>query len=151
VKRGASKPRRSRNQQFPDYQANRADNCMTRASWKLVHVSMIPDVFGRGLPGTLNTLKMCASIDIFPTLCRLAGAAVPADRVIDGGDIFPLMSSDTARSPHEAIFAMSGPQLHVVRSGRWKLHVRVPAPGFQRLDAPRQRNGPTRADLTASR
>src|SRR5206468_5648904 len=34
-----------------------------------------------------------------------------------------------AKSPHEAIFAMSGPELRAIRSGRWKLHVRIPAPG----------------------
>ena len=78
--------------------------------------------------------EVCASIDVFPTLCKLAGAGMPVNSVIDGLDIFPLMTSDTARSPHEAIFAMSGPDLRVVRSGKWKLHVRIPAPGFQRLD-----------------
>ena len=40
--------------------------------------------------------------------------------------MFPLMTTADARSPHEAIFAMSGGQLHIVRSGRWKLHVRAP-------------------------
>ena len=78
--------------------------------------------------------EVCASIDVFPTLCALAGAAVPSDRVIDGKDLVPLMTSEAPRSPHEAIFAMSGPDLNIVRSGKWKLHVRRPAPGFERLD-----------------
>ena len=86
------------------------------------------------IPGGRINKEVCASIDVLPTLCGLAGAELPADRVIDGRDIFPLMTSETARTPHEAIFAMSGPDLHVVRSGKWKLHVRTPAPGFQRLD-----------------
>jgi arylsulfatase A-like enzyme len=80
--------------------------------------------------------EVCASIDLFPTLCNLAGVKLPAALTIDGRDIFPLMTSASARSPHEAIFAMSGPELRVVRSGKWKLHVRVPAPGFQPMDDP---------------
>ena len=35
--------------------------------------------------------------------------------------------------PHDAVFAMGGDQLRVVRSGRWKLHARLPRPGFRCL------------------
>ena len=52
---------------------------------------------------------------------------MPSDRPIDGKNIFPLMSKAGTKSPHDAMYAMSGPQLHVIRSGKWKLHVRVPA------------------------
>ncbi|HUT89385.1 MAG TPA: hypothetical protein VMY37_07810 [Thermoguttaceae bacterium] len=55
----------------------------------------------------------------------MAGADVPDDRVIDGLDILPLLTSDAA-SPHEALFSMTGPNLMTVRSGRWKLHVKPP-------------------------
>jgi uncharacterized sulfatase len=59
--------------------------------------------------------------------------SLPSDRPIDGKDIFPLLSSNTGKSPHEAILALGGPELKVVRSGKWKLHVRTPSPGFQYL------------------
>ena len=98
-----------------------------------IRVPLIARWPGRIPAGRVNR-EVCSSVDLFPTLCALAGAKPPAQTKIDGLDIFPLMTSDTAKSPHEAIFAMSGPELHVVRSGKWKLHVRVPAPGFQRLD-----------------
>ena len=65
-------------------------------------------------------------MDFLPTLLHLAGAKTPQDRVIDGRDIFPLMSRANAKSPHEGIFAMAGPQLRIIRSGKWKLHVRSP-------------------------
>ncbi len=71
-----------------------------------------------------------SSVDIFPTVCKLAGAKIPDDRVIDGLDIFPLMQSERAKSPHEAIFVMGGPLMRFVRSGKWKLHVR-PSQGAQ--------------------
>lgn len=86
------------------------------------------------IPGGRVNREVCASIDLFPTISRIAEAPLPADRPIDGKDIFPLLSTDTARSPHEAIFAMGGPELRVVRSGKWKLHVRTPAPGFAYMD-----------------
>jgi len=58
--------------------------------------------------------------DLFATALAAAGVPVPADRAIDGKDIFPLLTSG-AKSPHEAIFGMRGARLSVVRSGRWKL------------------------------
>jgi arylsulfatase A-like enzyme len=74
--------------------------------------------------------EVCASIDLFPTICNLAGVPAPKDRAIDGKDILPLLSGAVSKSPHEAIFAMGGQELRVVRSGKWKLHARVPQPGF---------------------
>ena len=89
-------------------------------------------------PGRIPAGRVCREvagvIDFFPTLVGLAGGKLPTDRVIDGKDIFPLMTTEGAKSPHEAIFAMSGPELRVVRSGRWKLHVRAPAPGGAYLE-----------------
>ena len=78
------------------------------------------------IPAGLVTKEVAASIDIFPTFAKLAGAPLPGDRTIDGRDILPLMTDPGARSPHEAIFAMSGGRLHIVRAGKWKLHVRAP-------------------------
>jgi uncharacterized sulfatase len=86
------------------------------------------------IPGGRVSRELCASVDLFPTICRLAQAAIPSGLTIDGKDIFPLLSSETAKSPHEAIFAMGGPELRVIRSGKWKLHVRTPSPGFRYMD-----------------
>ena len=80
------------------------------------------------IPAGLVCKEVCGTWDIFPTLCAQAGAKAPADRVIDGRDIFPLMTTRGARSPHEAIYCMQGEQLHVVRAGKWKLHVRSAGP-----------------------
>lgn len=107
---------------------------MKGATWDGgIRVPLIARWPGRIAPGRTNK-EVCASIDLFPTICGLAGAKLPENVTIDGRDIFPLMTSNGVRSPHEAIFAMSGPELRIIRSGKWKLHVRVPAPGFQRMD-----------------
>ena len=67
--------------------------------------------------------ELAATIDILPTLARLGGAKLPADRTIDGRDIWPLMSMQAgAKTPHEAYFYYWGQHLQAVRSGSWKLH-----------------------------
>lgn len=80
------------------------------------------------LPGTIPaghvSEEIAATLDIFPTVLKLAGIDLPQDRVIDGRDILPLWTS-AAKSPHEALFAQAA-QLMTVRSGPWKLHVRSP-------------------------
>jgi len=67
--------------------------------------------------------EMAATIDILPTLAKLAGAKLPADRTIDGKDIWPLISMRPGvTTPHEAYFYYWGQHLQAVRSGPWKLH-----------------------------
>ncbi|HEC03735.1 MAG TPA: arylsulfatase, partial [Phycisphaerales bacterium] len=66
--------------------------------------------------------EICGTIDVLPTIAKLAGAGVPTDRVIDGKNIWPLMAGRSgAKSPHEAYFYYKGTTLEAVRSGRWKL------------------------------
>ncbi len=72
------------------------------------------------------------TIDLLPTLAKLAGASAPADNVIDGRDIWPLLSNQRdAAAPHDAFYFYWGTELHAVRSGSWKLHVPHP---YQSLD-----------------
>ena len=66
--------------------------------------------------------EVCGTIDLLPTFAKLAGAEIPADRVIDGKDILLLMQGrPDAGSPHEAYFYYNGNNLQAVRSGKWKL------------------------------
>ena len=84
---------------------------------------------GRIPPGRVSA-EVLASIDVFPTIVRAAGGSLPADRLIDGADMMPLLEGRVPESPHEGVFAMGGRQLRLIRAGRWKLHVRAPQPGF---------------------
>ena len=58
-------------------------------------------------------------LDLLPTICKAAGAALPANRTLDGADALPMAVSG-ARSTHDAIYWSSGGQL-AVRRGPWKL------------------------------
>ena len=89
-----------------------------------IRVPMIARWPGK-IPAGRVSHEPAGTIDLLPTVLKLAGVELPEDRVIDGKDIMPLLTSDAA-SPHEALFAMSGPRLMTVRSGTWKLHVNAP-------------------------
>ncbi len=62
------------------------------------------------------------NIDIFPTLVGLAGLVGPSDRVIDGRDLWSLMSGKESASPHEALFFFHDKVIDAVRAGRWKYY-----------------------------
>ncbi len=76
------------------------------------------------IPAGTVCRELAATMDLLPTFVRLAGAEVPRDRIIDGRDIWPLMSAQPgATTPHEAYFYYWGKHLQAVRSGKWKLHL----------------------------
>ena len=94
-----------------------------------VRVPFIARWPGRIPKGTASA-EMAMTIDLLPTVARLAGAALPT-HAIDGRDVWPLLTrSEAAASPHEALYFYWGEELHAVRSGRWKLHLAHP---FQSL------------------
>jgi arylsulfatase A len=81
-------------------------------------------------PGVIPSGSVCteltSTIDILPTFARLAGAtgAIPTDRVIDGKDIWPLLTAEPgAKTPHEVFYYYYLDQLQCVRSGPWKLRL----------------------------
>ncbi len=59
-------------------------------------------------------------IDLFPTLLRLAGVGLPSDRVIDGSDIWPLLSGDTDGLPERPLYLFHEFDVEGVRVGDWK-------------------------------
>jgi arylsulfatase A-like enzyme len=70
------------------------------------------------IPAGSVTHEIGATIDILPTLAKLAGAQLPDDRIIDGNDISELLLGNPgARSPHDVLFYESDG----VRQGKWKL------------------------------
>ena len=78
-------------------------------------------------PGTIPAGRVChelaATIDFLPTFAKLAGTEPPSDRIIDGKDIWPLISGKRgAKTPHDAFFYYWGLNLQAMRSGKWKLH-----------------------------
>jgi arylsulfatase A-like enzyme len=77
-------------------------------------------------PGKIPAGSVCnepsMNFDFFPTFLRLAGLELPDDRIIDGKDIWGLLTGTEEKSPHEALFFFHHNELESVRSGKWKYH-----------------------------
>jgi arylsulfatase A len=68
--------------------------------------------------------EMCAMFDLLPTIAKMTGATMPADRIIDGRDISDLAcGTPGAKSPHDRFMYYNGNKMHGVRSGNWKLKI----------------------------
>ncbi len=66
--------------------------------------------------------EMSATIDLLPTFANLAGAKIPDDRIIDGKNIWPIISGKKgARSPHDIYYYYKGNRLESARQGKWKV------------------------------
>eukprot|EP00939_MAST-03C_sp_MAST-3C-sp1_P003176 g3176.t1 len=85
-------------------------------------------------PGTIppgsRSEEVVSSMDVLPTLARLAGVPLPKNRVIDGRDMLDILTKD-GKSKHDALFfyggatcddaaASKGPS--AVRFGSYKAH-----------------------------
>lgn len=90
-----------------------------------IRVPMIARWPGK-IPAGLVSHEAAGIVDIFPTVTRLADVDTSASKPLDGVNIWPWMVSRPDGSPHDALVAMQGPDLAIVRSGKWKLHVRSP-------------------------
>jgi arylsulfatase A-like enzyme len=78
-------------------------------------------------PGKIAPGSVCdavaGTIDLLPTAVTLAGGTVPAQPVIDGRDISPLLLGRSKQSAREAHYYFSGYNLQAVRQGPWKLAI----------------------------
>jgi arylsulfatase A len=84
------------------------------------------------IPAGVVIRQAAMTIDLLPTIAKLAGAETAKDRIIDGLDIWPLLANQrSAQSPHDALYFYWGRELHAVRSGKWKLHLPHP---YQHLE-----------------
>ena len=59
-------------------------------------------------PGTVATgqilTQTATTMDLYPTLVKLAGGNVPQDRVVDGVDIMPLLDGSSTAEPRDTFF-----------------------------------------------
>jgi arylsulfatase A-like enzyme len=65
--------------------------------------------------------EIVSLVDLFPTLAKLAGGAVPDDRVVDGLDQSAFLLGDTEQSARESVLFFSGRTLLAVKWRRFKI------------------------------
>lgn len=106
---------------------NHAGNCEPLRSAKTstyeggLRVPFIIRAPGKVPAGTTNDL-VTATIDLMPTIAKLAGAEMPDDRVIDGLDVSEIFHG-TQTELDRPYFFYQHQSLRAVRQGDWKLHL----------------------------
>ncbi|OVE75308.1 N-acetylgalactosamine-6-sulfatase [bacterium E08(2017)] len=79
------------------------------------------------IPEGKSSDEVTRSFDLYTTFARLAGADVPADRVVDGKDITPILHGEkNAKSHDNTFYYYDRTCLMAVREGDWKLQMPVP-------------------------
>ncbi|MDB4520441.1 sulfatase [Akkermansiaceae bacterium] len=75
------------------------------------------------IPAGTSTGALTSTIDLLPTLSAISGGKIPADRIIDGKNIWPILTGKSKAHPRDAFYYYQMDQLQAVRSGDWKLFV----------------------------
>jgi arylsulfatase A len=88
----------------------------------------------------VTTRELAVNLDLFPTSLALAGAALPADRVLDGSDMAPILFG-SGKSNRQTVFFYRDEQIYAVRKGAYKAHV-VTQPGYGSEPPMRQHDPP---------
>jgi arylsulfatase A-like enzyme len=73
------------------------------------------------IPAASVVDAVAGTIDLLPTIVTLAGGTVPAEPIIDGRDISPILLGNSKQSPREAHYYFKGYDLEAIRQGPWKL------------------------------
>lgn len=73
------------------------------------------------IPANSSCDAMATTMDLYPTLAGLAHQDLPKDRIIDGKNIWDLLSEKSKETPHKAFYYQQNGELAAVRSGNWKL------------------------------
>ncbi|MFN0018004.1 MAG: sulfatase [Pirellulaceae bacterium] len=76
----------------------------------------------RKIPAGSVCSELASTMDVLPTFAKLAGSSAPQDRIIDGHDIWPLLSGEKeVKSPTDRFYYYWNYGLDGVRAGKWKL------------------------------
>ena len=84
------------------------------------------------IPAGILLDELTSTMDLLPTVAKLAGGGIPQDRIVDGKDLLPLLTNQTKTSSHDFIFHYCGDQIHAVRYHPknsdvvWKAHLMTP-------------------------
>jgi arylsulfatase A-like enzyme len=76
------------------------------------------------IPAGTESDAITSMFDILPTCAALAGTKLPADRKLDGANIWPhLAGTPDAKPAHDTFFYYNGLRLNAVRNDDWKLQI----------------------------
>ena len=111
---------------------------------------------GRVPAGRIETESVLTAVDVLPTLCALAGAAVPGGHALDGEDVSDVFRGKSRPRGRPIFwqwrFRVSGYAIHhcpmlAIRDGRWKLLMNPDRSRVELYDIP---SDPSEVDNRAS-
>jgi arylsulfatase A-like enzyme len=104
-------------------------------------------------PGKIAPNSSCdavaGTIDLLPTCVSLAGGKLPAEPVIDGRDLSPILFGKSKESQREAHYYFSGYTLQAVRQGPWKLAIAPQIDAFDKTTTEDSKTNPRLYNLEA--
>uniref|UniRef100_Q01N83 Sulfatase n=1 Tax=Solibacter usitatus (strain Ellin6076) TaxID=234267 RepID=Q01N83_SOLUE len=74
------------------------------------------------IPSGIGCAGLATTMDLLPTLARLAGAQTPSNP-LDGVDIWPVLTGERAEVDRDVFLYFDAVYLQCARLGRWKLHL----------------------------
>lgn len=77
------------------------------------------------VPKGSTTDAPASTLDLYPTLLRLAGLEIDAKQELDGRDISALLLGQAPPAPAPFIYHGPNNRPQAVREGRWKLHIQT--------------------------
>ena len=91
-----------------------------RQTWEGgIRVPFVMQWKGRLAAGTADA-RPIIQLDVMPTALAAAGVAVRPEWKLDGVDLFPFLTGDVTREPHDALYWRLGAMM-AIRKGDWKL------------------------------
>lgn len=96
--------------------------------------------------GRIDDSSVISAVDFLPTLCKLAGAAVPADHALDGEDVGDIWKGTPRPRKNPLLwewrFRIAGEVYHhspmlAIRDGNWKLYLNPDRSRIELYDMPR--------------
>lgn len=88
----------------------------------------VPTIFwGPGIvePGMVTELG--STLDLMNTFATLSGSSTPSDRKMDSYDLSPVLRGE-GKSPRSDFYYWTRAEIHAIRSGKWKLHIKQREP-----------------------
>jgi arylsulfatase A len=77
---------------------------------------------GKIKPGVIQQIG--STLDLFPTINKIASIDIPNDRIFDGNDISDVLFN-LGKSTRENIFFYHGEEVYAIRHGDWKIHYKT--------------------------
>jgi uncharacterized sulfatase len=81
------------------------------------------------IPAGSASSGLARTLDILPTIARIAGRPLPPNRTIDGQDLLAFLEGRSPSPVEEFFYYNSGGRLEGVRDRQWKLHLAFPDKG----------------------